>query len=90
MEEDRSSNIPRNLSNNDPNVNIGKTFSLDSSIVQPPPSPPLIILIVHTTIVPFNPPTFAGILQQPINILFSSQSTDDEINIEEDERVEFF
>lgn len=78
-EEDKSSNVPENLSNKDLNVKMSEnpsTSAPDSSNVLPTPSSPQPNSIISPTTFPLNSPTFKGILTQPIDALFSSQSID--------------
>ncbi|CAI9299876.1 unnamed protein product [Lactuca saligna] len=81
-------------SKEDANVTIDDetlTSSLDTiTIPPPPPSSPPPTSTITPTIIPVISPTFAGIINEPINSLFFSQSTDQELlNNEEDELVEF-
>ncbi|CAH1449041.1 unnamed protein product [Lactuca virosa] len=65
------------------------TSALDTSTIPPPLSPPPTLTITPTTI-PVVSPTFAGIINEPIASLFSSQSTDQEpLHKKEDEFTKF-
>lgn len=89
IKEDETSNINVNLSYKDTNVTMGdegstNTMYTSTGLPPPPTSPPQIstMLPTFTAIVS---PTFEKVMQDPITTLFSSQSTDTDNTIHEEE-----
>lgn len=75
-EDDRTSNIPKNLSEKGSNVNMGENTSMFvqvSSSTLPPPSSPQPSLNIPPTPGPIHSPTFDNIMHKPISKLLSSQ-----------------
>ncbi|CAI9299835.1 unnamed protein product [Lactuca saligna] len=95
MEEEKTSNINENLSNKDVHVNMGEgrttietstigTTTFNTTTIPPPTSP-----LASSMIIPISTcgvsPTFFKMMQEAITTLFSSQSTDVDQGVHEEE-----
>ncbi|CAH1443853.1 unnamed protein product [Lactuca virosa] len=83
VEEGRTSNITKNLSNKESNVIIGEgssTLEIETTVVPPPPpSSPLQTYIIPPKSVPSVSTTFQEVMNEPLTTMFSSQSTNFEM-----------
>lgn len=88
MEDCVTSNITKNISNTNSKVNMGEgilTSAVNTSVVTPPlPPPPPTFMIIPTSVHVVSP-TFQEVMKEPIDALFSSQSTEPKSTINEEE-----